>query len=596
MVTDPGVLRAQGNNAAGPDEAVIAEILSRHRTVPERLRALEESGAPELVYGLRARTDEEAEITVVASYLQAKKRAWRAELASRDAGNPPVRDAWEAFQQEMDEVTPGVERNQPVWFLQSNGYAVTGTNRDELNALGAARERPARDDPQQQLGITYQRDTMYAMLPDGAISRHVGSFDAATSAAEIGAWGNGVVRVQSRADELRLRIAGVVDDGAGNVTLRGTVLEGPVSNRGFAVGSALDLHKDRSTGALTIRAPGSRRDHLAGGAWAARLETFAYHQGLTRVNEGVGMHLPGAGAPEKRNRGPSLPVDDALFEQIRERYTNPEAPERGYGQTLGPTRTRLNFGEAGWDVDVQPYRRLGGDAMFTEAEHPAPAPYDGTLPPPSSVDVSDTNWYYNLTNAMPGRFVGGRSSSAALYLSAATMLLHEDRLSLDDCSDLMAFTIADMVVSGEHSLPECMTSVVMAAGSSQPWQDTPLNLAQNTPPLTAWLHLVSPTIRDEMRTDARATLQQLLANPTPDPKLVKGLTLLLKTTGDFEQSQSAQSIELTHAMRAGLNPTPASAQGVLARTAPAPSGTAGVAEQQFRHRPADVTQGPLRDL
>lgn len=570
--------------SSGPEDALVAGILGQHGTASERLAALEYSEAPELTYGLHPRGDEEAEIATVASYLQAKKRNWRAELASRAAGNPPNRQSWEAFQYEMGEVTPGVERNQPVWFMQADGYRVTGTNQTELNAIGAARERPAPDDPQQLLGMSYQRDTMYAMLPDGAISRHVGTFDAATAA---DAWVDGVVRVHSDADELRLRITAVADGGGWDVTMRGTVLEGPVGNRGFPTGSRIELHRNQA-GEMTIHDAdtGVRRDHLASGAWTATFETFAYHQGLTRVNEGVGMHLPGAGAPEKRNRGKSLPVDDALFDQIRELYTNVEAPERGYAQTLGPTRTRLNFNQAGWDVNVQPYRRLGGAAMFTEAAHPAPEPYRCELPPPATVDVNDTNWYYDLTNAMPDRFVGGRSSSAALYMSAVTMLLHEGRLSFDETSDVMAFAIADMVVSGEHSLPECMTSVVMAAGSSQPWQETPLNLSKETTPLTAWLHLVSPETRDEMRTEARTALLQLLANLTPDPKVVKGLTMLLKATSEYEQSQPGrEGIELAEAVRVGLNPTPASAQRV--------AGSA--AEQNLRHRATSTARDADRD-
>lgn len=367
--------------SSGPEDLIIAGILGQHGTASERLAALEHSEAPELTYGLHPWADEEAEIATVASYLQAKKRNWRAEVDSRAAGNPPNRQSWEAFQYEMGEVTPGVERNQPVWFMQADGYRVTGTNQTELNAIGAARERPAPDDPQQLLGMSYQRDTMYAMLPDGAISRHVGTFDAATVA---DAWVDGVVRVHSVADELRLRITAVAD----------------------------------------------------------------------------------------------------------------------------------------------------GD------------------------------------------------------MSAATMLLHEGRLSFDETSDVMAFAIADMVVSGEHSLPECMTSVVMAAGSSQPWQDTPLNLSKETTPLTAWLHLVSPETRDEMRTEARTALLQLLANPTPDPKVVKGLTMLLKATAEYEQSQPVrESIELAEAVRVGLNPTPASAQRV--------AGSA--AEQNLRHRATSTARDADRD-
>jgi hypothetical protein len=524
-----------------------------------------------------ARSDEEAEIVCMAAYLQVRKRAWRAELVSRAAGNAPQLQAWEAFQRGMDDVTPGVERNQPVWFLQPAGYQVTGRNRDELDAIGVARERSAVDDPQQLMGMSYQRDTLYAMTSDGAISRHLGSFDASTSADTAAGWVGGVLRVQAEGDELRLRISAVADGGAGHLALKGTVLEGPVGNRGLAVGSVVEVRKEQATGELTVHDPDSGA-RVASGAWTASYETFAYHQGRTRVNEGVGMHLPGAGAPEKRNRGPILPVDDALFEKIRDLYTNAEDPERGYGRTVGPTRTRLNLHQAGWDVDVQAYRRLGGDAMFTEAAHPAPDPYDGQLPPPSEVDVSDTNWYYDLTNAMPDRFVGGRSSSSALYLSAATMLLHEGRLSQDEASDLMAFVVADMVVSGEHSLPECMTSVVMAAGSTQPWQETPLNLSAKTPPLTAWLHLVDPETRNEMKTEARAALAQLLANPEPDQKLVKGLTMVVKATSEY--GEPAVDADLAAAMRAGLNPTPASAQRA----------STGIADAKEPHRAKSATR------
>ncbi|TDD44737.1 hypothetical protein E1263_40130, partial [Kribbella antibiotica] len=537
---------------AGERDAAVARILAQHRTPADRLAALERSQAAELAYGRHPGSDEAAEIAAVATYLQVEKRGWRAELASRDAGNPPRRPGWEAFQQEMDAFVPEVERTQPVWFLQANGYQVTGTNRDELNAIAAARERPPRDDPQQQLGITYQRDTMYAMLPDGAISKHVGTFNAGTTASAAAGWVDHVVRVHADADELRLRVQSVVDDDAGEVTLRGTVLEGPVGNRGLAVGSVVELHKNQAQ--LSIG--GDPVD----GDWTASFETFAYHQGRTRVNEGVGMQVRGAGTPEARNRGPSLAVDDVLFERIRDLYTNAEAPERGYAQTLGPTRTRLNFREAGWDVNVPPYRRLGGDAMFTEAAHPEPAPYSADLPAPATVDVSDPKWYRELTNAQPDRFVGGRSSSAALYMTAATMLIQEDRLAVDEAQDLMAFAVADMVASGEHSMPECMTSVVMAAGSAQPWQETPLNLSQPTPTLKAWLHLVSPETRDEMRTEARAALGQVLTNPTPDPQVVAGLAMVVKATTSYQRESTDQA----KVMQAGLNPTFAGPQRVTA--------------------------------
>ncbi|WP_427889155.1 hypothetical protein ACQHIV_37920 [Kribbella sp. GL6] len=543
----------QHRHEIGPEDAV-AEILARPGTAAERVAALERSESAEFAYGQRPQSDEEVEVTVVASFLQATKRNWRRELESRAAGNAPRRQGWEAFQQEMDGVTQGVERTEEVWFLQDNGYMVSGRNRAELDAIAAARENPPLDDPQQLLGLTYQRDTLYSVRTDSAISRHVGAFDASTPAHTAAAWVDDVVRVHADGDELRLRINSVDGDAAG-VTIRGSVLEGPVGNRGLSVGSEVQISTTASTGALTIQ------DQLMSGTWTGTFETHAYHQGRTRVNEGVGMDVPGAGAPEKRNRGPSLAVDDKLFDSIRDTYRNEHAPEQGYGRTLGPTRNRLNFEAAGWDVVVPPYRRLGGDAMFNEAAHPEPEPYKPDLPTPASVDVNDPNWYYNLTNSMPDRFVGGRSSSSAMYMTAATMLMEEDRLSQDEAKDLMAFAISDMVVSGEHSLPECMTSVVMAAGSSQPWQQTPLNLKQETPSLTAWMHLVDPAVRQQMETDARETLHQLVASPAPDPNLVKRMTMVLKTTTAFEKAQANSGLAET--VRVGLNPTPASAQRVM---------------------------------
>ncbi|MFK4089612.1 hypothetical protein ACI2LF_36195 [Kribbella sp. NPDC020789] len=556
---------------AGERDAAVARILAQYRTPAERLAALERSQAPELTYGLRPDSDEQAEVAAAASYLQVARRSWRAELASRDAGNPPQRPGWEAFQREMDVFVPEVERTQPVWFLQSDGYQVTGRNRDELNAIAAAREQAPRDDPSQQLGLTYQRDTMYAVLTDGAIAKHRGTFDAGTSADAAAGWVGHVVRVQAEADELRMRVTAVTGDGEA-VSLQGTVLAGPVGNRGLAVGSVVELQKN-GAGELTVGG------ETVEGDWSGSFETYAYHQGRTRVQEGVGMEVPGAGRPENRNRGPSRAVDDKLFAEIRERYSNVEAPEQGYAQTLGPTRTRLNFREAGWDVHVPPYRRLGGDAMFTEAEHPSRAPYKPDLPVPGSVDVSDPGWYRELTNSMPDRFVGGRSSSVPLYMSAATMLMHEGRLSQEASQDAVAFAVADMVASGEHSMPECMVSAVMGAGSSEPWQETPLNLTKEAPPLKVWLEMVSPETRAEMRTEAKVALERVLANPAPDPRVVKGLTMVVRAAGDVER----ESAELTKALQVGLNPTAVTARRAVAGSEPRPR-TAGVVPESDRGR------------
>ncbi|GAA0583017.1 hypothetical protein HPO96_08960 [Kribbella sandramycini] len=543
-------------------DAAVAEILVRYRTPGERIAALGRSA--ELTYGVDPRTDEEVEITTAAAYLQAAKQGWRAELASRAAGNAPKRPGWEAFQQEMDAFAPEDPRTEEVWFLQeSQGYQVTGRNRDELAALGAAREQVPADDPQQLLGFTYQRDTMYAIRPEGAISRHVGTFDA-TAPAER--WTGGVVRVQADGEELRLRLDAVAADGA----LRGSVVEGPVSNRGLAVGSAVELRRD-ANGVLTIDS-GARREQLA--EWTGSFETAGYHQGRTRLNEGAGMHVPGAGTPEARNRGGRYPTDDAMFEQIRARFRNVDDPEHGYARTLGPARTPLNVEATGWEIVVPAYRRLGGDALFFEAEHAERAAYRPELPVPATVDVENPNWFNEVSNALPDRFVGGRSSSATLYMTAATMLVHEGKLSQDEASELMAFTAADMVVSGEHSLPECLAPMTMAASASQPWQGTELNLAKETPALTTWMQLVGPEAKQGMRAETQTALLKVLENPAPDPKLVRNLAMVLKATEPAERSPGDE--QLAHAFRAGLNPVAAKPQQVAAATGERPRTTAVV--------------------
>ncbi len=308
------------------------------------------------------------------------------------------------------------------------------------------------------------------------------------------------------------------------------MLPGPVSNGGLAVGAQAQIRRD-AAGAATIHDAGGNQLHAVPANWTATLESYAYHQSRTRINEGLGMHLPGAGQPAARNRAAGANLDDNTFDTVANRYEGDAGDvHRGYQNTLGPARTRLNVQDPqlGWDVSVAPYRRLGGDTIFNEAHHQNPAPYQNQLQPAHAVDVNNPAWYYDQANAMPNRFVGGRSNSTALYMSSATMLFHSGRLSLDDAADVLAFVIADMVVSGEHSMPECMTTVVMAAGNSEPWTQTPINLAGPAQTLAAWLILVPAGIRQALKNDARGAIVRLLNTPAPDLKLVKTLTMLIR--------------------------------------------------------------------
>jgi len=517
------------NHAAAPEDAAITAIHAGAGTPQDKLNALIASPAPELQYGIAARTDEETEVTAGASYLQKKKTDWRAELASRQAGNAPQWQPHENFQYEMDQATPGEQRNQEPWFMDpGHGYQVTGGNQARLANIANERNNPAADDPQQQLGMSYQRDTMFT-LASAAMDAHKAQLTAGSTAAEVQGHVNKVLRVKAGADELRLQITGAADN-AGNVDITGNVLAAQgVNNAGLAGGTAVRLVKDTGAGSLAIHAGAGPALHtLAAGGWRGEIEDYAFYQSRTRINDGLGMNHPQWNNPAARNRGAQPPLDDARFDEVAERYERPMAPERGYGQTLGPERTSMNFNDVGWDVRVAPYRRLGGDSIFREADHPHPAPYQNQLQPAGAVDVNQPDWYYNQANANPDRFVGGRSNSTALYMSSATMLYHSGRLSLADAGDVLAFVIADMVVSGEHSMPECMTTVVMAAGSAEPWTMTPVNLAAPADTLSVWLRLVNDPTRTGMRADARARLLTLLSNPDQDPKLIKVLTMLLK--------------------------------------------------------------------
>jgi hypothetical protein len=523
-----------------PDNPAIANIYQGQGTPQERMAALLQSNSPLVTYGTNARDDEEAEITASASYLQERKRDWRAELQNRQQGHQPQWQAWETFQYEMGRVTPGVDPNQTPWFMQNNiGYALNNAhNQQQMQIIGNMRAAPAQDDPQQLLGMSYQRDTMYTIEDNvgSPILNHQGTFDVNTTAQTVAGWTNDVLRIVAGNDELRIRITGAVA-GIGQVTVSGTVLPGPQNNGGFGVGTTAQVRTTQATGAVTLHdGTGALRHTVAAGNWTGRLESYAYHQARTRVNEGIGGHVNGARQEIARNRGPAVVLDDTIFQRVDSRYHSDNGDaDRGYAQTLGPWRTRLNFRdepmgdpEVGWDIEVAPYRRLGGDSIFTEAVHPPGGHYQNQLLPANQVNVNDPLWYYNQAASMPNRFVGGRSNSTALYMSSATMLYHANRLSLEDAKDVLAFVIADMVVSGEHSMPECMTTVVMAAGSAEPWTNTPLNLAGATPTLRAWMLLVNDPTKAAMRLEAHASLLRMLGNPHQDLRLVKVMTMLLK--------------------------------------------------------------------
>jgi len=144
------------------------------------------------------------------------------------------------------------------------------------------------------------------------------------------------------------------------------------------------------------------------------------------------------------------------------------------------------------------------------------------------VNVEDPDWYHGQANNAPDRFVGGRSNSTLRYMAAATMLFHRGVLSLAQCKDVVAFVIADMVVSGEHSMPECMTTVVMAAAGAEPWAATGVHIAAPAATLQVWLALIDDATKQAMFGETRDRLRALLGNPGHDRKVLKVLAILDK--------------------------------------------------------------------
>ncbi|NES74603.1 MULTISPECIES: hypothetical protein [unclassified Okeania] len=262
-------------------------------------------------------------------------------------------------------------------------------------------------------------------------------------------------------------------------------------------------------------------------AWSGRLETRIYYNAVTVAEDSLGVRY-GAYNAHARNRGPAVPLDDNTVNTLRDRYANNPNGINGPNHlslqhSLGPSRNRLNIEDLNWGISVARYRRLGGDIIFTEANHPNrnPVQYSNLINPAANVNIQNGNWFYDSQEHNPNRFVGGRSNSTFLYLKTASVLFQEGSITLSEAMDVMAFVVADMVVSGEHSMPECMTTVVMAAENSPPWNNTALNIQNPEQVLVTWLQLVDNQTEQAMYRRTGNSLIQLLQNNNMDYKLFK---------------------------------------------------------------------------
>jgi len=396
-----------------------------------------------------------------------------------------------------------------------------------MNNILADRAQVDQEDPQQLMGLTYARDTMFTINSE-AIEAHKAVLDARTDLNTAKGWvGDCLIVTMGPQGELRLKITGV---SAGQVSwadvrFDGTVLPGAARNFGMAEGMPVEVWK-RSDGVLTVSS--NHNEIYRTYSWTGKLQSYAMYQASTRVSEGLGQHITMDAT--KRNRGPAIPLNDETFEETQQRKVHAASGTRalGYDRSIGPARSPVNIEDEdlGWDINVAPYRRLGGDTIFQEAQGYRSGRYDNHIMPAHMVDVNDTDWYLQQQEDKPNRFVGGRSNSTQLYLQSATVLYHQGKLSISDAMDVMAFVIADMVVSGEHSMPECMTTLVMAAGTTEPWDKTPMNLEGPKQTMHAWLRLVNSSTKANMKADAENALWRMLADPDHDRRLVRLLGII----------------------------------------------------------------------
>ncbi|MDW4910541.1 DUF4157 domain-containing protein [Streptomyces sp. ADMS] len=464
-------------------------------------------------YGRDPRTDERAEVGGSAKYLHRRKVEWNQELWDRWAASykPSAlfnaredrQPAWEHFQQEV-EARSVLGENRPPWFLEGPEAGGYGTDHPDwapenqrfMEEAGNSLRNPDPKDPQQVLGATYARDTMFTNYAQATQDER----------SPVDTLENDHV-----AAGRKLQVFGLVDGVQVRWHFDITDTRTEEETR-VVVATAVDL---------------AVPEEMNGGVQITEVDGKLYFWGLdatllyvvtpTHVESDspefyMAVVRPGLilGYDRQRNRGVPPVLDETLVATIRGRYENPDAAQ-SYKSTLGPWRgDRLNMEDLKWGISVASYRRLGGDSIFTEQDHPDRNPnhYSPRIQSPDAVNYWEETWYTNAQRDNPDRFVGGRSNSTFNYMQTASWLYQKGRLTEAECLDLMAFVIADMVVSGEHSMQECMTTVAMVAPYSPPWHEAKTGLRINAPTetLTLWLRLIETRTRRAMLDETRQSL------------------------------------------------------------------------------------------
>ncbi len=505
------VQREPVNNVFSDDDrnAALGTEIATLETSGERIDALLRSGDERLVYGKKAETDEQVEITASSVYLQIRKDEWKAEL-QKDRSEYK-RPGWRKFENIISSLSQGGENTAQPWFMHKYN-PIKRENRAFLRKAANTLNNPDAEDPQQLMGRMYGRDINFAI------------YSAYGNRQKNASTGTGYLRVFKEIDGKnveRHRFELIKEEKHGNDTIY-TCKKLSGFSENFKVG---DICK------VSVNYP-DRVNYIEYGSikWGdystALIEGDVYYQSVTLLND----RMIGS-----RNRTNTAKYDDALVDRIRAQYENPPVPgqperlAREY--SLGPNRNRMNFEQVGLDLKVAPYRRLGGDILFTE-KNPGSKDerkYNSLINIKPDVEGHRDDWYDLEQATKANRFVGGRSNSTLAYMQTVTMLyLAGKGLSIEDCKEVMAFVIADMVVSGEHSMPECMTTVLVAGRDVEPWKGIISPLGSSVETIFAWLRLVKSGVKARMGIKAYGCLARALENDWWDYKLIKAFTILLK--------------------------------------------------------------------
>lgn len=506
------VQRQPVNNIFSADDrkAALDTGIAKLSTPEARIGALLYSTDERFTYGKKAETDEQVEITASGVYLQIRKDEWKEEL-QKDR-SVYKRPGWRKFENIVSYQSTRRENEVQPWFIKQYQNITGPENVGFLGMAKASLDSPDEQDPQQLMGKMYGRDIGFAIR--SAYGKNKKNESTQTRYLRV-------FRDIGGANVERHRFMITDEKIAGNEK-KYTCKKLSGFSPGIQEGDTCIVSVDSSDRVNYIEYNSVRLT----GYSKASIESDIYYQSVTLLND----RMIGS-----RNRISTAKYDDALVDRIRVQYETPPAPgqpirlAREY--SLGPNRNRMNFEQAGLDLKVAPYRRLGGDTLFTE-KNPGSKDerrYNSRINIEPDIEGHRDDWYDLEQDTKANRFVGGRSNSTLAYMQTVTMLyLAGEGLTKEDCKEVMAFVIADMVVSGEHSMPECMTTVLVAGRDVEPWKGIISSLGSSVETIIAWLCLVHSDVKRSMMVKAYGCLKSSLENDWWDYKLIKAFTILLK--------------------------------------------------------------------